>query len=83
MNKYLVKIADQIQHTPLKTAVHESVAAVPADIAGGMAGAKLGSKFGPKGIAIGSLAGAALGGLATNYAVLKHQQLKQQKGKST
>ena len=79
-NKYLTKIADQLdQPKPFKTAVHESVAAIPADIAGGAAGAKLGSRFGPKGIAIGTMTGAALGGLAANYGVLKHQQLKGQK----
>lgn len=81
-NKYLSKVAELRKYykgdEPFETAVHESVAAIPADIAGGAAGAKLGAKFGAKGVAIGSLTGAALGGLVTNYAVLKHKSLQGQ-----
>lgn len=75
-NKYLTKIAEQIrqakQHHPFETALKETVAGIPADAAGGFVGTKIGAKFGHP--VAGALAGATLGGLATNYAVLKHQE---------
>ena len=85
MNKYLIKISqsmnDKSTMTPGPTAIHETLASIPADIAGvglgGIVGRKYGLLAGEHNL--GSMAGAAIGGLATNYAVLKHQQL-QQKG---
>ena len=91
MNRYLTKLAqmydqdDPADH-PLRTATTESIASIPADIAGTAAGAALGSKilknpmvnfgktFGEHNI--GGMVGAAAGGLLTNYAVLKYQQNK-------
>lgn len=78
-----MKIADQMQdqHTPFKTAIHESVVGILPDLAAAGIGGKLGLKYGgPKGAAVGATAGTLLAGLGANYGVLKHQQLKQQKG---
>ena len=83
MNKYLIKISqsmkDESTITPGPTALHESIASIPADIAGVGLGGIVGKKFGLMAGEhnLGSMAGAAVGGLITNYAVLKHQQLKQ------
>ena len=81
MNKYLVKIADHLDKPgPAATAAHQSIAGILPDIAMGALGGKLGAKFGARGAAVGATTGTILGGLGANYAVLKHQQLKQQKG---
>ena len=85
MNKYLIKIADQFRDnhvniaSPGKIAVHQSVAGIVPDlvgmVAGNVAGRKLGLIHGSHNL--GGMAGGILGGLAANYAVLKHEQLKQ------
>jgi len=90
MNKYLIKIAETVysedvqrEHSPFKTALTESVLAIPVDMAGVAAGNRIGDRFklnynfgkylgGTHNV--GGMAGAALGGLAANYAVLKGQQ---------
>lgn len=82
MNKYLVKIAENADKPgPGKTAIHQSVVGILPDVAMGALGGKIGAKFGARGAAVGGVAGTVLGGLGANYAVLKHQQLKQQKDK--
>ena len=89
-NKYLLKISQQQQdrddpNHPFRTAATESLASIPADIVGTAAGGAMGTKlFGERSMInfgktigshnIGGMAGAAVGGLLTNYAVLKHQQ---------
>lgn len=86
--KHLKKTADDTSSSPGKTALHETIASIPADVVGVGLGAKLGTKLKLDKVNfgkmmggehnIGGMAGAALGGLAANYAVLKHQQMKQQ-----
>lgn len=81
MNKYLIKIASAIPvmpATPAKTALHQTIAAVPSDALGIWAGSKLALRSG-MGEGKGAFMGATLGGLATNYAVLKHQELKRKR----
>jgi uncharacterized protein YcfJ len=69
----------------MHTAVKETAAGLPLDFAGMALGGIIGKEFGLKPFAafghshdIGSMAGAAAGGLAANYAVLKHERQGQQ-----
>jgi hypothetical protein len=93
MNKYLVKIADELaqpekqkkQSGPFNVAAQESAASLVPDFAGAAAGNIVGNKVGIGAVKflghehnLGGMAGAALGGLAANYGVLKYHQLKGQ-----
>jgi hypothetical protein len=90
VNKYLVKIAEQVaesnQPSPLKTTIQQGVASVIPDLAGGAIGGAIGKHFKIPHLNLGflgshntgGLIGAGIGGSLASYAVLKHQQLQRE-----
>jgi len=87
MNKYLIKIADEIAKPkppgPFGTALKQEAVSLPVEAVTTGVGTYLGDKYlgkhlGPKfgeraGAMVGALAGGKVGGLASNYMVLKNQ----------